>query len=641
MKKITALILAMLIVISCAAPALAFTDVNDADTATAAEVLRLMGVIDGYPDGSFKPNNSLKRSEFCKMAIFAKGVSDKASGYQMVTIFPDVKPSQWFAPYVNMAAKSEGMISGYPDGSFKPENTIKVGEAVAILMRAVGYTDSSKFPIWPDSYLTEAKSIGMLDGTGLSVSDGKRDITRAEAAKLFVAMLKLGKLSAYNLGKDDATLSSVDASAATVTLSGGTTLDMAKSFNNTTLIGSKGKVLTDSDGKFVTILPEGSTGSGITNAAVIVAQNGSTAGFSTLSDGNSYKIYKNGKEIGSSDIKKYDVATYSSNSRSIVLCDTRISVYYEGCDPNPDSPSTVTVLNGTQLTVLESARNDIAKYKPGDVMTIMLTANGQVAGVTDASAKNMAIVGSDGKVKLFLGNALMDTNAVSLDHAGELVSVSSYKKDAVSLNEYTNSTADFDPVRRIMGDEKLSSSARIFYNGSEIASSDLGKSIVNGDDIHYARRDADGNIDLMIIPATKITKIIYGKARYDSESRALTITNGDGSVTHNTTYLVNSQDYVAAKEVTTKLRHFDYDEETVLFTEVESLAQMKNVKKSAFSGKSMITFGGASYVIPVDVQCYNKDSQSWVTLDQALAYSDTFTCYSSGGNTVRIIEVSR
>ena len=53
MKKITALILAMLIVISCAAPALAFTDVNDADTATAAEVLRLMGVIDGYPDGSF------------------------------------------------------------------------------------------------------------------------------------------------------------------------------------------------------------------------------------------------------------------------------------------------------------------------------------------------------------------------------------------------------------------------------------------------------------------------------------------------------------------------------------------------------------------------------------------------------------
>ena len=291
--------------------------------------------------------------------------------------------------------------------------------------------------------------------------------------------------------------------------------------------------------------------------------------------------------------------------------------------------------------MLESARNDIAKYKPGDVMTIMLTANGQVAGVTDASAKNMAIVGSDGKVKLFLGNALMDTNAVSLDHAGELVSVSSYKKDAVSLNEYTNSTADFDPVRRIMGDEKLSSSARIFYNGSEIASSDLGKSIVNGDDIHYARRDADGNIDLMIIPATKITKIIYGKARYDSESRALTITNGDGSVTHNTTYLVNSQDYVAAKEVTTKLRHFDYDEETVLFTEVESLAQMKNVKKSAFSGKSMITFGGASYVIPDDVQCYNKDSQSWVTLDQALAYSDTFTCYSSGGNTVRIIEVSR
>ena len=47
-----------------------FSDVSDSYTATAVEALRLMGVLDGYGDGTFRPDTVLNRAQFCKMAVF-------------------------------------------------------------------------------------------------------------------------------------------------------------------------------------------------------------------------------------------------------------------------------------------------------------------------------------------------------------------------------------------------------------------------------------------------------------------------------------------------------------------------------------------------------------------------------------------
>ena len=54
-----------------AANATRFSDVADNYTATAIETLRLMGVLDGYSDGTFRPNAALTRAQFCKMAVYA------------------------------------------------------------------------------------------------------------------------------------------------------------------------------------------------------------------------------------------------------------------------------------------------------------------------------------------------------------------------------------------------------------------------------------------------------------------------------------------------------------------------------------------------------------------------------------------
>ena len=104
-----------------------FSDVSDSYTATAVESLRLMGVLDGYGDGTFRPDTVLNRAQFCKMAVYAMDGSGELGRYSTVTIFPDVKPSHWASAYINMAAR-KGIISGFADGKFKPGQTVTVTE---------------------------------------------------------------------------------------------------------------------------------------------------------------------------------------------------------------------------------------------------------------------------------------------------------------------------------------------------------------------------------------------------------------------------------------------------------------------------------------------------------------------------------
>ncbi len=86
-------------------------------------------VLQGYSDGTFKPNNNVNRAEFLK--IILEG-SDIPLNINSNTPFPDVNHQEWYAPYIKKAF-NEGWINGYPDGTFKPEQTINKVEALKIL----------------------------------------------------------------------------------------------------------------------------------------------------------------------------------------------------------------------------------------------------------------------------------------------------------------------------------------------------------------------------------------------------------------------------------------------------------------------------------------------------------------------------
>lgn len=95
--------------------------------------LRDRGVIDGYADGTFRPDAGINRAEFIK--ILVAGFRENAVRRDG-ECFTDVQ-NEWFAPYV-CAAKRLGWIDGYPDGSFGPSLMINRAEAMKIVMEAFG-----------------------------------------------------------------------------------------------------------------------------------------------------------------------------------------------------------------------------------------------------------------------------------------------------------------------------------------------------------------------------------------------------------------------------------------------------------------------------------------------------------------------
>ena len=433
--------LASLLVVPAVAASAAttrFSDITDNYTATAVETLRLMGVLDGYGDGTFRPNAVLTRAQFCKMAVYAMDGSSELGRYSTVTIFPDVKPSLWAASYINMAAK-KGVIAGFADGKFKPNQTVTAGQAVTILMRGLGYKDENMGGVWPQGYMGEAQTCGLLKSTG--ITSAYSALTRGQAAKLFLNLFEAKRgtgegavvLFSFTPEKEEVYLTNLDAGKGTLT-AGGKTYDMAHPVTSTSLIGSKGKVVLNGNGDILTFLPITGT-SGISNAAVIIGANGSALGLDSLAGSNSYTIYKNGSPASVKELKKYDVATYASATNAVIVCDTKVSVYYEDCTPSPSNPTTVTVLGGTELNVLPTAVESLSQFKPGQQMTLLLTADGQVAGAVDSSASGarsnaLAVVDGSGNMQLICGSTLVKINGSGSGYENSVVNVTSTKSGA-------------------------------------------------------------------------------------------------------------------------------------------------------------------------------------------------------------------
>ena len=390
-KRVFSLLLALVLTLSAAAiPASAaesFSDVTDKKTAQNVEVLRLLGVIEGNGAGQFNPSGLLTRAEFCKMVVVLMGKGSDAMRYKTVTIFPDVRATHWAAGYINLAVRQSEpkLLAGLPDGTFQPDSYITYGQAVTILMRVLGFADQDSGGIWPDGYINLAKSTGVSAGVNLT---GSANITRAQAAQLFVNVLSTGKdgkgYTPAGCTKGDKEVTLVSMNGDKLRISGEKDpKTLVRPSSSSALNGLKGYLLTNSDGKVVTFVPKTSstTGAAVSNAAVILPADKSTSGISALTDGRTdYTVYRNGVLSSVSALRKNDVVTYDAVSNTVYACDTRVTVYYESCEPSPSAPVSIKVLGGTSFDVLPTAQQSLSKFKPGKTMTILLTSDGAVAG---------------------------------------------------------------------------------------------------------------------------------------------------------------------------------------------------------------------------------------------------------------------
>lgn len=271
----------------------AFQDIGDADTAYAVAVLQSMGIVDGYSDGTFRPNENLTRAQFCKMAIVAMGLGGQISSYSRKTLFTDVPGGQWYSGYINLAY-AKGAVNGYGNGYFGPNDPVSYGQAITILIRMLGYTSADVGNLWPTDYINFADDIGLTEGLiGTSVTT----VTRADAAQLFFNLLQADTASgvAYPTTVASTTLSSAILLSNSATAEDGTPECARIYFNGESayykqaitvpaeLIGAKGIVLLDSSGAVCGFVPDNST---MVEATVSSA----TSGKLTATNGSTYTI---------------------------------------------------------------------------------------------------------------------------------------------------------------------------------------------------------------------------------------------------------------------------------------------------------------------------------------------------------------
>jgi hypothetical protein len=157
-------------------------------------------VVNGFPDGSFKPDQSVTRAEFAAMLNRALGLLPSTAPAE--TGFHDVKMQDWFAGNVNSAVEA-GLILGYEDGSFRPADTINHQEMLTMLVRALNYAGHSlpssapldaaiqeQLEDWFEPSYSSAQGVGLLKGSGDPfVFSAKAEATRQQCALLLHRML--------------------------------------------------------------------------------------------------------------------------------------------------------------------------------------------------------------------------------------------------------------------------------------------------------------------------------------------------------------------------------------------------------------------------------------------------------------------
>lgn len=171
------------------------------------------GTIGGFPDGTFKPDDGISRAQFAAIIVKALGLPTAGRNAE----FKDLSDKHWAYKAISSAVEG-GLVGGFPDGSFRPEDKITRTQALVILAKALPggngaprlldrYKDGSEVPAWAIPSVAKVAQAGILvnypDAFTIRAND---NATRAEVAALtYQTMANLGqKLPSISTGLDAA-----------------------------------------------------------------------------------------------------------------------------------------------------------------------------------------------------------------------------------------------------------------------------------------------------------------------------------------------------------------------------------------------------------------------------------------------------
>lgn len=341
MKKVLSLLLAAVLLAGSLPMAFAASVVSES---VVEQVIRSTGIMVGDTNGNMNLDKTVTRAEYAKMLVAASSYKDKVAGTSNVSPFKDVPYTHWAEGYVKTAVQ-QGWLTGYLDGSYKPNQTVTLEEAATGCLKLLGYTTEDFSGSYPYGQLALYQSLGL--DTGVTASQGTT-MTRRNMMYLF-----------YNLLNADTKDGQVYAQTLGYTLNSDGEIDYLSMVSDTM------------EGPFVV---EGS--------------------LSDLVSSANKTVYRNGYASTANAVQKYDVIYY--NDSTIWAYANAVSGTYQSASPATSSPTSVTVAGNTyEIETSEAAYalSTLGGLNVGDVVTLLLGRDGKVVYALPAEDYAASVAG--------------------------------------------------------------------------------------------------------------------------------------------------------------------------------------------------------------------------------------------------------
>ena len=321
--------------------ALAASDTSDS---VIEQVVKAAEIMVGDSSGNLNLDSTVTRAEYAKMLVCASANKDSVTGASNSSPFKDVPYTHWAAGYIKTAVQ-QGWLSGYLDGSYKPNKTVTLEEAVTGVLKLLGYSTTDLSGSYPNAQLALYKSLNL--NTRITAAQGS-SMTRRNMMYLFYNLLntktKDGQVYAQTLG---------------YTLNSNNEIDYLSIISDTM------------EGPFV-------VESGLSSIV-------STAGRT---------IYRNGYASTADAVQKYDVVYYTGST--IWAYANAVTGTYQSASPSAASPSSVTVAGNTyeiETSDAALALSTLGGLNTGDIITLLLGRDGKVAYALPAEDYSSAVAG--------------------------------------------------------------------------------------------------------------------------------------------------------------------------------------------------------------------------------------------------------
>ena len=578
------------------------------------EALQALGILTAG-DSLTSP---VTRAQFAQMLVAASPYQDGAEGYGS-SLFKDLKGDHWASGYVRIAIE-QGWMTGYVDGSFRPDQAVTLEEGCAALLKALSYDPTALKGAYPATQLSKASSLGLLDG--VSARQGGA-LTRQDCVDLF-----------YNL-------LTAQTSAGTVY---GTTL---------------GYTITNGQVDYSALVSSHTKGPFVAESSALSLP---------FAPGT---VYYNGAVSALSAVQPYDVYYYNANMSTVWICHNRVTGTLTGLSPSAAAPTAVTVAGVSyQLGTSEAAYqlSSQGSFQEGDMVTLLLGLNGEVVqaiaaleneaiyygsvvssakGASTASTTSLATASAQVTTQVACTDGVVRTfyhSGTALD-AGKLVTVSTTQsgtnvrslstkrlEGTVSKDGTGVGTYRFAAGAQILDTDDSGGYARVYP--SRLAGAKL-----SGEDVRYYTLNAAGEIDRMVLHnVTGDTQpYVYVSGIDDSSSET--------NIAVSYTYLRNGQ----AHTISGTARYPIQTGGAMLVYEKDSLRSIRQLTQVSLDGLSALSAmgDGREYPIAENVQVLLRDgsgSRGYYQTDLSQINGEDYTLtgwyddlgYSAGGR-IRIL----